>query len=217
MVLIICIAKQFPGRCWYNYDRAFRLHAAASSLTNWSQMNSDLYHYHTSVAVQTSTPPSSGRHREPRGDQHATTICKSWNSGACSSLASFVDFATDVTGVGAEARTAASIATNPHANERVVPVTSLDGIAKPNAIKDGVFVNFPRSSFLNKIFMPSVSSVTPIKVDNLALQLCNHPDRQKVDYVLNGYVLVFALGFAQSQFVSNQQRQIVHHLISTRP
>ena len=42
--------------------------------------------------------------------------------------------------MGEEARTAASTATNPHANERVVLVTSLDGIAKPNAIKDGVFV-----------------------------------------------------------------------------
>ena len=92
MALIIRIAKQFPGRCWYNYDRAFRLHAAASNLTNWSQINPDSYHYHTSVAVQTSTPPSSGRHREPRGDQYATTICKSWNSGACSSPREFCRF-----------------------------------------------------------------------------------------------------------------------------
>ena len=30
MALIIRIAKQFPGRCLYNYDRAFRLEAAAS-------------------------------------------------------------------------------------------------------------------------------------------------------------------------------------------
>ena len=109
--------------------------------------------------------------------------------------ASFVDFATDATGVGAEAHTAASIAMNRHANERVVPVTSLDGTAKPNAIKDGVGVNFPSSSFLNKFVMPSVSSVTPIKVDNLALQLCNHPERQKVDYVLNGLRAGFRISF----------------------
>lgn len=91
MALIIRIAKQFPGRCWYNYDRAFRLQAAASNLINWNQINPDLYHYHTSVAVQTSRPQIS-RTREPRGNQNASTACKSWNTGACSSPREYCRF-----------------------------------------------------------------------------------------------------------------------------
>ena len=71
MTLIIHIAKQFPGRCWYNYDRAFRLQATASNLINWTQINSDLYHCHTSVAVQTSRPQTS-RMRERRGNQSSS-------------------------------------------------------------------------------------------------------------------------------------------------
>ena len=84
MALIIRIAKQFPGRCWYNYDRAYRLEAAASNSKNWSQIHSDLYHYHTSVAFQ-SAPPQVSRNREPRGDQSSPIVCKSWNLGACTS------------------------------------------------------------------------------------------------------------------------------------
>ena len=43
--------------------------------------------------------------------------------------------------------------------------------------------------------IPSISSVSPLKVDYLTLQLCCHPDRQKVDYVLNGFRYGFRLGF----------------------
>ena len=91
MALIIRMAKQFPGRCWYNYDRAFRLEAAASNSTNWSQINADLYHYHTSVAVQP-TQSQASRHREPRGDPNSMIICKSWNSGSCSSPREYCRF-----------------------------------------------------------------------------------------------------------------------------
>ena len=91
MTLIIHIAKQFPGRCWYNYDRGFRLQATASNLINWTQINSDLYHCHTSVAVQTSRPQTS-RMRERRGNQSSPITCKSWNAGACSSPHEFCRF-----------------------------------------------------------------------------------------------------------------------------
>ena len=91
MTLIIHIAKQFPGWCWYNYDRAFRLQATASNLINWTQINSDLYHCHTSVAVQTSRPQTS-RMRERRGNQSSPIACKSWNAGACSSPHEFCRF-----------------------------------------------------------------------------------------------------------------------------
>ena len=91
MALIIRIAKQSPGRCWANYDRAFRLEAAASHLTNWSQINPDLYHYHTSMAAH-NTPSQSTSNREPLGDQNSTIACKSWNSGHCSSPREFCRF-----------------------------------------------------------------------------------------------------------------------------
>lgn len=84
MALIIRLAKRFRGRCWYDYDRAFRLEAAASSLQDWSTMKTDLYNYHTSVGVK-NAPPLSSSNREPWGDQQASTSCRSWNLGACSS------------------------------------------------------------------------------------------------------------------------------------
>ena len=43
--------------------------------------------------------------------------------------------------------------------------------------------------------IPSVLSVSPIKIDSLTLQLCCHPDRQKYDYVLNGFRYGFRLRF----------------------
>jgi hypothetical protein len=67
MALIIRIAKQFPGWCWFNYDRAYPFEAAASNSKNWGQIHADLYHYHTSVAVK-ATQPQASRNREPRGD-----------------------------------------------------------------------------------------------------------------------------------------------------
>lgn len=84
MALIMRMAKQFPGRCWYTYDRAYRLEAAASNSKNWSQINADLYHYHTSVAIKPMQPQVI-RYSEPRGDSHSMIFCKSWNAGACSS------------------------------------------------------------------------------------------------------------------------------------
>ena len=43
--------------------------------------------------------------------------------------------------------------------------------------------------------IPSISSVSPVKIDNLTLQLCCHPERQKVNYVLNGFRYGSRLGF----------------------
>ena len=190
MALIIRIAKQFPGRCWYNYDRAFRLQAAASNLLNWSQINSDLYHYHTSVSVQTSRPQIS-RTREPRGNQNASIACKSWNTGVV--LVSIVDFATNVIGLGVMAHTAESSARNSRTNECVVLETnqavgdtqaaiSRDGVDSANKINI-----FSCLLVQNNFELPDISSVTPINVDNLSVQLCGHPDRHKVEYVLTGF------------------------------
>jgi hypothetical protein len=41
-LLIIRTYRQFSGRAWPAYDQAFREHAAAIQLTNWSQLNVQL-------------------------------------------------------------------------------------------------------------------------------------------------------------------------------
>ena len=58
-----------------------------------------------------------------------------------------------------------------------------------------VTIIFSCISVANNINLPDVSVVSPINVDKLALQLCNHPDRNKVQYVLNGFRYGFRLGF----------------------
>lgn len=88
LALIIRLAKQFPGWCWHNYDRVFRFGAAALNLKNWRQINPDLYHYHTSVGIQNNPSPQANR----PSDQYATILCRSWNSGACSSPREFCRF-----------------------------------------------------------------------------------------------------------------------------
>ena len=85
MALVIRMAKRYRGSCWLNYDRAFRLEAAASNIRDWSQLKPDLYSYHTSISSADCTRvfSSSDNRCEPRGLQSATEICRSWNSGAC--------------------------------------------------------------------------------------------------------------------------------------
>ena len=86
MALIIRMAKRYSGKCWSNYDRAFHLEATASNLRDWSQMKADLYSYHTSVDTSNKTvAPQRAQRREPRGNQHAEELCRSWNAGSCSS------------------------------------------------------------------------------------------------------------------------------------
>ena len=123
MALVIRIAKQFPGQCWYNYDRAFRLQAAASNLINWAQINSDLY-----ITIhQLQHKPADHRHHEctnlvviriPR--LHANHGMQ----GLVVVLANFVDLVTNVTGRDVMAYIAASSARNSFANEGVVRETS---------------------------------------------------------------------------------------------
>ena len=88
MALIIHMAKRYIGNCWLNYDRAFRLEAAASNIRDWSQLKPDLYSYHTSISSveRNHVVSSSDNGHEPRGRQSATEICRSWNSGSCVSL-----------------------------------------------------------------------------------------------------------------------------------
>ena len=95
MALIIRMAKRYTGNCWLNYDRAFRLEAAASNLREWSQLKPDLYSYHTSVSsseTYTRFATQSSNRREPQGSQSASEICRSWNTGACITPREFCRF-----------------------------------------------------------------------------------------------------------------------------
>ena len=82
-LLILHTHRQFTGRVWFAYDRAFREHAAATNLTDWSSINVQLFNFHAAgAAIQASNAPVDGS-PEPRGSASSTIVCKSWNSGRC--------------------------------------------------------------------------------------------------------------------------------------
>ena len=49
-LLILRIHCQFSGRVWLAYDKAFREHAAATWLADWSTMNVQLFTFHAGGA-----------------------------------------------------------------------------------------------------------------------------------------------------------------------
>ena len=66
-LLILRTHRQFTGRVWFAYDRAFREHAAATNLTDWSSINVQLFNFHAAgAAVRASNAPVDGS-PEPRG------------------------------------------------------------------------------------------------------------------------------------------------------
>ena len=86
-LLILRTYRQFSGRVWLSYDQAFREFAAASNLTNWSEMNVQLYSFHAAGAPARNQSakgsPSDGS--EAVGSNSGDIVCKSWNRGKCSS------------------------------------------------------------------------------------------------------------------------------------
>ena len=82
-LLILRTSRQFAGRVWLSYDRAFRENAAATNLTDWSQLNSTLFSFHS--AGWSTRPPrdATDGQNEPRGSASSQIICKSWNRGHC--------------------------------------------------------------------------------------------------------------------------------------
>ena len=49
-LLILRTYRQFSGSAWCEYDKAFRQHAAASKLSDWSGINVQLFNFHTAGA-----------------------------------------------------------------------------------------------------------------------------------------------------------------------
>ena len=83
-LLILRISRQFSGRVWLAYDKAFREHAAATQLADWSTMNAQLFTFHAGGASSRSsnlgTSPDSS---EPVGSSSSRIPCMSWNKGRC--------------------------------------------------------------------------------------------------------------------------------------
>ena len=87
-LLIIQTARQYPGQAWLEYDLAFRRDAAATGLSDWSRMNSDLYNFHLrSPGPIFNQQPSSTSSSTPTsvdgGYSSMRPYCISWNNGQC--------------------------------------------------------------------------------------------------------------------------------------
>lgn len=87
-LLVIQTARQYPGQAWLEYNLAFCKDAAATGLTDWLKMNSDLYHFH----LRSPTPPTTWQLLQPSSSPSSTSstgrvssasapICHSWNRG----------------------------------------------------------------------------------------------------------------------------------------
>ena len=84
-LLILRTYRQFSGRVWLAYDQAFRQHAAATKLVDWSTMNVQLYNFHAAGAsVHSGSGGSLSELPEPSGADSSQVICRSWNRGRCS-------------------------------------------------------------------------------------------------------------------------------------
>ena len=92
-LLILQTHRQFASRVWLSYDRAFRQHAAATNLVDWSSINVQLFNFHaagSSVRGRNDVPSGSS---EPSGSSTSRIVCRSWNRGQCSAPGAACRFA----------------------------------------------------------------------------------------------------------------------------
>ena len=83
-LLILRTFRHFSGKVWLAYDQAFREHAAATRLTDWSCMNVQLFNFHAAgSSVRESSLAQSNEHPEPLGSSSSAVVCISWNKGRC--------------------------------------------------------------------------------------------------------------------------------------
>lgn len=83
-LLILRTYHQFSGKVWQGYDRAFRENAAATCLTDWSTMNSQLFNFYSARAAACSPyVTSTSSNAEPRSSPTSQSVCRSWNNGQC--------------------------------------------------------------------------------------------------------------------------------------
>jgi len=65
-VLILRTYHQFSGQVWLSYNQAFRENATATNLTDWSQLNSTLFSFHSTGWSSRSPRDSWDGQNEPR-------------------------------------------------------------------------------------------------------------------------------------------------------
>ena len=83
-LFILRTYRQFSGRVWLAYDQAFRRHAAATKLLDWSTMNVQLYNFHPAgTSVCSGSGGSLSELPEPFGADSSQVICRSWNRSHC--------------------------------------------------------------------------------------------------------------------------------------
>ena len=82
-LLILRTYRQFSGKVWLAYDRAFREHAAAANVVDWSSINVQLFNFHAAGASPRGPNVSSPDLAEPAGASTSQILCKSWNKGRC--------------------------------------------------------------------------------------------------------------------------------------
>ena len=82
-LLILRTYRQFSGKVWLAYDRAFREHAAAANVVDWSSINVQLFNFHAAGASARGPNVSSPDSSEPAGASTSQILCKSWNKGRC--------------------------------------------------------------------------------------------------------------------------------------
>ena len=93
-LLILRTYRHFSGRVWLAYDQAFREHAAATRLTDWSSMNVQLFNFHAAgSSVRSASLTTSSESPEPPGSSSSTILCKSWNKGRCTAPFAFCRYA----------------------------------------------------------------------------------------------------------------------------
>ena len=82
-LLILRTYRQFSRKVWLAYDRAFREHAAAANVVDWSSINIQLFNFHAAGASARGPNVSSPDSSEPAGASTSHILCKSWNKGRC--------------------------------------------------------------------------------------------------------------------------------------
>lgn len=83
-LMILQIHRQFKGRVSLAYDQAFRENAEATRLSDWSELNSLLFSFHSSgLAALNPNIGSVINTSEPTGSKSSLILCISWNKRHC--------------------------------------------------------------------------------------------------------------------------------------
>ena len=82
-LLILRTYQQFSNPVWLAYDPAFCEHSAATNLTNWSNINVQLFNFHAAGTFTSGPGEFANESAEPAGASNSQIVCKSWNRGRC--------------------------------------------------------------------------------------------------------------------------------------